>query len=53
MCMLDLPAVLFINECMFRFKSEKRLCEGERPFYSKSFCVCRLVSLITLPKKGR
>ena len=44
------PAVLFINGCTFGFKSEKCLSEREKPAFTKSFCVCRL--LRTLPKKG-
>ena len=49
---LIFPAVLFINGLYVRFNSEKCLCERENPAFTKSFCVYRLASLITLPRKG-
>ena len=53
MCKFDPSAVLFTNELHVSIQIEKNFCEKAKLAFTKTFCVYRLASLITLPKKGR
>ena len=51
---LNFPFVSFINGCMFRsIQIRKVFLRKRKTDLYEVFCVCKLVSLIALPKKGR